>query len=83
MLIEIMVEILSGLVLVDKLTHQGRVSKIILPTIAHEAFVKRRLGRKAIEKMLQKLDALTMEESQMIAEQTLKVAVHGVHQLFR
>jgi hypothetical protein len=80
---EVMVEILFGLVVVNKQTNQGRFSKLTLThEQAHEAFVKRLLGRNAIEEMLQRLDALTMEESQMMVAQTLEVVTDGVLRLF-
>lgn len=89
----IMAEILFALVLVNEQTHQGRFSKPILTTITDEASAKRLLGRKAFEEMLQRLDALTGEESQMIVAQTLEVVsglvtrtrvfMDGVHWLFK
>jgi hypothetical protein len=79
-----MVQLLEFLALAAQQISQGRFSEFILADTSHfthhgtEKFAKRLLGDNDIEAVLQRLDRLTMEESQMTATQTMEVVYYGL-----
>ena len=84
--VKILVELLSALALVTKKIKQGKPSKSIFGEVLYsltrcnaEKIVKRLLGEKDVEAVLQRLGRLTENEAQMTAAQTLEV-VHGLVQ---
>ena len=82
--IKIIVEILSTLALVTNELRQGQPSEcvltgVILYSTRPVKFVKKILGEKDIEAVLQRLDRLTQDEVLTTAVQTLEV-VHGLVQ---
>ena len=84
--VKILVELLSTLALATKQIKQGKSSESpfgqVLYYLAHrsaEKLVKKLLGEKDVEAILQRLDRLTQEEAQITAAQTLEV-VHGLIQ---
>jgi hypothetical protein len=82
--IKIMVEILSTLALVTKGLKQGLPSESVLIDVVPYSlrpvkFVKKLLGEKDVEAVLQRLDRLTQDEARNTAAQTLEV-VHGLVQ---
>ena len=82
--IKIMVEILSTLALVTKELKQGLPSESVLVDVVPYStrpvkFVKKLLGEKDVEAVLQRLDRLTQDEARTTAAQTLEV-VHGLVQ---
>ena len=82
-LVKIMVELLEVLALATQQLNQGRFSEFVFGDLSHlaehvaEKFAKKLLGENDIEAVLQRLDRLTMEESQMTATQTMEV-VYGL-----
>ena len=88
-IIKILVELLSILALATKQLQRGKLSKSALGEIflyyliMHAEFlVKKLLGGKDIEAVLQRLDRLTEDEARITATQTLYV-VHGLFQNMR
>jgi hypothetical protein len=69
MVVKILVELLSTLALATKQIKEGKSKK----------FIKKLLGEKDIEAILQRLDRLTVDEARITAAQTLEV-VHGLFQ---
>ena len=87
--IKILVELLSALALVTKQIREGKPSESVfgrvLYHLAHcdaEKFVKKLLGEKDVEAVIQRLDRLTLDEARVTAAQTLEV-VHGLVQNVR
>jgi len=83
-IVKVMVEVLNVLAIATREVNQHRASESILgdkPTIsAHcssEMFLKKLVGRKAIEDALQRLEEVTLEEARMAGAEALK-AIHGV-----
>jgi len=82
--IKIMVEILSTLALVTKELKRGLPSECVLVDVVPYStwpvkFVKKLLGEKDVEAVLQRLDRLTQDEARTTAAQTLEV-VYGLVQ---
>jgi hypothetical protein len=82
--IKIMVEILSTLALVTKELKRGLPGECVLADVVPYStrpvkFVKKLLGEKDIEAVLQRLDRLTQDEARTTAAQNLEV-VHGLVQ---
>jgi hypothetical protein len=82
--VKIMGEVLEVLALATKQIKQGRLSKwahllqtSLIKRIV-ETFVKKFLGDREVEAILQRLDRLTQEEARVTAANTLEV----VHELF-
>ncbi|KAF8485118.1 hypothetical protein DFH94DRAFT_718426, partial [Russula ochroleuca] len=65
--VKILVELLSTFALATKQIKQGRSRK----------FIKKLLGEKDVEAVIQRLDRLTQDEARITAAQTLEV-VHGL-----
>jgi hypothetical protein len=84
-IIKIMAELLSTLALATKELKQGKMSEPILTDVLYRTqfhaakFVKRHLGEKDIEAVLQRLGRLTQDEARKTAVQILSV----VYCLFR
>ncbi|KAF8462656.1 hypothetical protein DFH94DRAFT_787735, partial [Russula ochroleuca] len=68
-LVKILVELLSTLALATKQIKEGKPKKLL----------KKLLGEKDIEAILQRIDRLTQDEARITAAQTLEV-VHGLFQ---
>ena len=88
-IVKILVELLSTIALVTQQIKQKRPGECVLAaTIGHlieygaVKFVKKLLGEKEVEAVLQRLERLTLEEARMTATQTLGV-VHGLAQNMR
>jgi hypothetical protein len=86
MVVKILVELLSALALVTKQIRQGKPSESVYGEVLYyltqrdaEKFVKKLLGEKDIEVVLQRLDRLTQDEAQITAVQTLDV-IYGLVQ---
>ena len=84
--VKILVELLSALALVTKQIRQGKPSESVfveaslyLTQCNIEKLVKKLLGEKDIEAVLQRLDRLTQDEARITAAQTLDV-VYGLVQ---
>jgi hypothetical protein len=83
-LAKIMAELLGVLALATQQIQQGRFSEFLFedtsPSAQYgsEKFVKKLLGEKKIEAVLQRLERLTVEESHMTVAQTMET----VHCLF-
>jgi hypothetical protein len=89
MVIKILVELLSALALVTKQIKQGKPSESVFGGVLYyltrcnaEKLVKRLLGEKDVEAVLQRLDRLTLDEARITAAQTLEV-VYGLVQNMR
>jgi hypothetical protein len=87
--VKILVELLSTLALATKQIKQGKPSESVFGEVFHylaqcdaEKFVKKLLGEKDVEAVLQRLDRLTQDEAQLTAAQTLEV-VYGLIQNMR
>jgi uncharacterized protein YoxC len=78
-IVKIMVEVLSVLGIVTKEINQGRTSMSFLfylcPKIdvLAERYLKKLIGRKDVENVLQRLDKLTQEEARMAAAEALTI----------
>ena len=85
MVIKILIELLSALALVTKQIQEGRASESVfgapyyLAQCNAEKLVKRFLGEKDVEAVIQRLDRLTQDEARITATQTLEV-VYGLVQ---
>jgi hypothetical protein len=89
MVVKILVELLSALALVTKQIKQGKPSESVFGEVLYyltrcdvEKFVKKLLGEKDVEAVLQRLDRLTQDEARITAAQTLEV-VYGLVQNMR
>jgi hypothetical protein len=87
--VKILVELLSTLALVTKQIKQGKPSESVFGEVLHyltqcnaEKLVKKLLGMKDVEAVVQRLDRLTQDEARMTAAQTLEV-VYGLIQNMR
>ena len=87
--VKILVELLSTLALATKQIKQGKPSESVFGEVLHyltrrdaEKFVKKLLGEKDVEAILQRLDRLTQDEARITAAQTLEV-VYGLIQNMR
>jgi hypothetical protein len=85
-IVKIILELLSTIALVTKQIRQKRSRECVLVAIVGHLtepeavkFVKKLLGDKEVEAVLQRLDRLTLEEARMTAAQTFGV----VHDLFQ
>jgi replicative DNA helicase len=85
-IVKILVELLSTLALATRQIKQGKPSESIFGRILHsqahcnaEKLLKKLLGEKDVEAVVQRLDRLTQEEARITATQTLEV-VHGLVQ---
>jgi len=82
-LVKVMVEILHILAIMTKEIEQSRASESIfgyLSSLAHhlpEMFVKKLVGWRDIEEVLQTLEKVTVEEARMAAAEALK-AIHSI-----
>ena len=86
MVVKILVELLSALALVTKQIKQGKPSESffdgVLYNVTHwdaEKLVKKLLGERDVEAVIQRLDRLTLDEARITAAQTLEV-VYGLVQ---
>ena len=85
MVVKILVELLSALALVTKQIQEGRASESVFGATYYlaqrntEKLVKKFLGEKDVEAILQRLDRLTQDEARITAAQTLEV-VYGLVQ---
>jgi hypothetical protein len=86
MVIKILVELLSTLALATKHIKQGKPSQSVFGNVLYnltgcnaEKILKKLLGEKDIEAVLQRLDRLTVDEARITAVQTLEV-VYGLIQ---
>ena len=89
MVVKILVELLSALALVTKQIKQGKPSEFVFNMISDyvtdwdaEKLVKKLLGEKDVEAVIQRLDRLTLDEARITAAQTLEV-VYGLVQNVR
>ena len=89
MVVKILVELLSTLALVTKQVKQGKPSKSVFSEVLSyltqcdiEKLVKKLLGEKDVEAVLQRLGRLTQDEARITAAQTLEV-VYGLIQNMR
>jgi hypothetical protein len=89
MVIKILVELLSALALVTRQVKQGKTSESIVGEVLYnliqcnvENLVKKLLGEKDVEAVIQRLDRLTQDEARITAAQTLEV-VYGLVQNMR
>ena len=87
--IKIVIELLSALALVTKQIKEGKASEFVLGEVLYylaqrnaEKLVKKFLGEKDIEAVIQRLDRLTQDEARITAAQTLEV-VYGLVQNMR
>jgi hypothetical protein len=87
--IKILVELLFTLALVTKQIRQGKPSESVFGEVLYhlaqcnaEKFVKKLLGEKDVEAVLQRLDRLTQDEARITAAQILEV-VYGLFQNMR
>jgi hypothetical protein len=87
--VKILVELLSTLALATKQIKQGKPSESVFREILYyltqcnaEKLVKKLLGEKDVEAVLQRLDRLTQDEARITAAQTLEV-VYGLIQNVR
>ena len=88
-IIKIVIELLSALALVTKQVKEGKASKFVFGEVLYylaqrnaEKLVKKFLGEKDIEAVIQRLDRLTQDEARITAAQTLEV-VYGLVQNMR
>jgi hypothetical protein len=86
MVIKILVELLSTLALATKHIKQGKPSESVFGHVLYsltrcnaEKFLKKLLGEKDVEAVLQRIDRLSQDEARITAAQTLEV-VHGLFQ---
>jgi hypothetical protein len=83
MIVKILVELLSALALVTKQIQEGTASESVFGAIYYlaqrnaEKLVKKFLGEKDVEAVIQRLDRLTQDEARITAAQTLEV-VYGL-----
>jgi hypothetical protein len=85
MIVKILVELLSTLALTTKETKQGKLSESIVGEEVYcltrlmnkEKLVRKLVGEKKMEAMVQRLDRLTQDEARQTVTQILKV-VHGL-----
>jgi hypothetical protein len=83
MIVKILVELLTTLALTTKETKQGKLSESIVAEevitwpINVEKLVRKLVGEKKMEAMVQRLDRLTQDEARQTVAQILKV-VHGL-----
>jgi hypothetical protein len=88
MVVKILVELLSALALVTKQIKEGKPSESFLVILYYltqcnaEKLVKKLLGEKDVEVVIQRLDRLTQDEARITAAQTLDV-VYGLVQNMR
>jgi hypothetical protein len=88
MVVKILVELLSTLALAAKQIKQGKPSESVFGDVFYyltcnaEKLVKKLLGEKDIEAVLQRLDRLTQDEARITAAQNLEV-VYGLIQNMR
>jgi hypothetical protein len=89
MVVKILVELLSTLALATKQIKQGKPSESVFGEVLYyltqcnaEKLVKKLLGEKDVEAVLQRLDRLTQDEARITAAQTLEV-VYGLVQNMR
>jgi hypothetical protein len=82
--VKILVELLSTFALATKQIKQGRSSESVFGDVLHYLtqhntgkFIKKLLGEKDVEAVIQRLDRLTQDEARITAAQTLEV-VHGL-----
>ena len=87
--VKILVELLSTLALATKQIKQGKPSESVFGEVLYyltqcnaEKLVKKLLGEKDVEAVLQRLDRLTQDEARITAAQTLEV-VYGLVQNMR
>jgi hypothetical protein len=78
--VKILVVLLSALALVTQQIQQGRPSESVFGEVSHyltqcnaEKLVKKLLGEKDVEVVIQRLDRLTQVEARITAAQTLEV----------
>jgi hypothetical protein len=88
-IVKILVELLSALALVTKQIKEGKPSESVFGEVLYfltqcnaEKLVKKLLGEKDVEAVLQRLDRLTRDEARITAAQTLEV-VYGLVQTMR
>ena len=86
MVVKILVELLATLALATKHIKQGKPSESVFGDVLYnptrcnaEKLLKKLLGEKDVEAVLQRLDRLTEDEARITAAQTLEV-VHGLFQ---
>jgi hypothetical protein len=84
--VKILVELLAILALATKHIKQGKPSESVFGDVSYnltrcnaEKLLKKLLGEKEVEAVLQRLDRLTVDEARITAAQTLQV-VHGLFQ---
>ena len=84
MVVKILVELLSTLALATKQIKEGKTSESVFGEVLYyltrlnaEKLIKKLLGEKDVEAVLQRLDRLTMDEARITAAETLEV-VHGL-----
>jgi hypothetical protein len=84
--VKILVELLSALALVTKQIKQAKPSESIFDGVLYyltkrnaEKLIKKLLGEKGVEAVIQRLDRLTQDEARITAAQTLEV-VYGLVQ---
>jgi hypothetical protein len=89
MVVKILVELLSTLALTTKQISQGKPSESVFGEVLYyvaqcnaEKLVKKLLGEKDVEAVLQRIDRLTNYEAQITATQTLEI-VYGLTQNMR
>jgi hypothetical protein len=89
--VKILVELLSALALATKQAKRGKPSESVFGEVLYyltpsqwnaEKLVKKLLGEKDVEAILQRLDRLTQDEARITAAQTLEV-VYGLVQNMR
>ena len=89
MVVKILVELLSTLAVATKQIKQGKPSESVFREVLYylaqcnvEKLIKKFLGEKDVEAVLQRLDRLTQDEARITATQTLEV-VYGLMQNLR
>jgi hypothetical protein len=89
MVVKILMEFLSTLALATEQIKGGKPSKTVFREVLYyltqcdaEIFLKRLLGDKDVEAVLQRLDRLTLDEARITGAQTLEV-VYGLIQNMR
>ena len=80
MVVKILVELLSTLAVATKQIKQGKPSESVFREVLYylaqcnvEKLIKKFLGEKDVEAVLQRLDRLTQDEARITATQTLEV----------
>jgi hypothetical protein len=88
MVVKILVELLSTLTLATTQIKQGKPSESVFGEVMYhltqrnaEKLVKKLLGEKDVEAVLQRLDRLTQDEARITAAQTLEVIYHLVQNM--